>query len=81
MVNVDGTYELERDSFAEKLMKAIKKGGTEIVEVQHILLHQHHRAFHSVAVVFAVSAAGDGVDDVLKHLRSRKNTNLGTVAG
>jgi len=72
-VDVDGTYELKRNSFTHKLVKTIEEGGTEIVEVQHILLHQHHRSFHPVPeFVFA----GEDFHDILKHYaESNSKTN------
>ena len=43
-------------------MNTIQKGRSEVIEVQHIFLHQYHCTFDT-CVVIAVVFAGEGVDD------------------
>lgn len=60
-------------------MKTIHEGSTQVVQVQHILLHQNDRSFNGLAVDGAVAVAGEGVDDGTEHLFLLQAA-LGTLA-
>ena len=50
----------------------VQNGCTKVIEVQHVLLHQHHPTFDALGGGGGcgsdfVLATGESVDDVLKH--------------
>jgi len=62
-MSMRSAYELKRNAFSHKLMKTIEQGGTEIVEVQNIFLHQYHSPSHSISFVHVVFF----FDQIAKH--------------
>ncbi|CAI0466054.1 unnamed protein product [Linum tenue] len=52
--------EVDGDSFAEKLVNSIEERSFDVVQVQHVLLHQHNRPHDLVAAAAAVVVAATG---------------------
>ncbi|CAL1403912.1 unnamed protein product [Linum trigynum] len=63
-VAMNGADELQRNTLAEELVEAIDNGS---VELQNVLLHQHHRAFDFplLAAIVIVVVASQGSNDAL----------------
>lgn len=67
-----GADELEADALPQELVQAVEQRGVEVVEVQHVLLHQQHRAFHRRRRLRGFMVLpGDGVKEAVQHLASR----------
>jgi len=64
-ISLRSTYELKRNAFSHKLVKTIEQGGTQIVEVQNIFLHQDHCPSHSISLVHVVRF--EGIHQIAKH--------------
>lgn len=63
-VDESGADELAGDPLAEELADAVNDGGAEVVEVQHVLAHEHHRALEPRMLV----RPRQPVDDPAQHL-------------
>lgn len=63
-VDEGGADELAGDPLAEELADAVDDGGAEVVEVQHVLAHEHHRALEPRMLV----RPRQPVDDPAQHL-------------
>ena len=57
--------ELAGDPLAEELGDAVDDGGAEVVEVEHVLAHEHHRALEPRIL----ARPRQPVDDPAQHLR------------
>lgn len=59
VVDDGGADKLAGDALAEELADAVDDGGAEVVEVQHVLAHEHHRALEPRVLV----RPGQAVDE------------------
>jgi hypothetical protein len=64
-VDDGGADELAGDALAEELADAVDDGGAEVVEVEHVLAHEHHGALEPCMLVQPRQVA----DDAAQHLR------------
>lgn len=74
-VAVDGADEAEGDALAEQLVDPIEHRAGEVVEVQHVLLHQHHPPLDLGGVLpaarLAIIVPGDWTHDAVENLIHR----------
>jgi hypothetical protein len=63
-VDDGGADKLTGDATAEELGDAVDDGGAEVVEVEHVLAHQDHRALE----VGILKTAREVADDTAQHL-------------
>lgn len=63
---MNSTDELQRNPLAEQLMHAIENRSVEVVEVQNILLHQHHSTI-DLSMIPILLLACELLNDILQH--------------